>query len=139
MIKKILLFAMLSFFFINCNRTRSVNGIVISELLLIVSNNQNINYCKILKEAIMGNTASIKKLTLLDFDDSVGYDHSVVIVDLIDSIGEDKFIQSIGTISKEQKNKISSYLTAGLEYGNNPNLRGRTVNEAFPKIYCFLN
>jgi hypothetical protein len=134
-----LLFLMLSVCFISCNRHKSVNGIVVSELLSIASNELQINYCKLLKEATKGNVFSIKQLSLLDFYDGVGYDHSLVIVDLIDFIGEDKFIQSLGTINEEQKNKIKSYLMVGLEYGNNPNLQKKTVKEAFPKIYVFLN
>jgi len=138
-LNKLLLLVMLSVCFVNCNRHKSINGIVVSELLLIASNKQHINYCKLLEEATKGNVSSIKQITLLDFYDGVGYDHSVVIVNLINLIGEDKFIQSLGTINEEQKNKIGSYLMAGLEYGDNPNLQGKAVKEAFPKIHNFLN
>jgi hypothetical protein len=100
---KLLLFVILSVCFVNCSRQKEVNGIVVSELLLIVSKEQNINYCKLLNEAIKGNVSSINKLALLEFYDGVAYDHSAVIVDLINLIGEDKFIQSIKTTSKEQK------------------------------------
>lgn len=136
---KLLLFIMLSACLVNCSRNKVVNGIVVSELLLSVSKEQHVNYCKLLKEATTNDANSIKRLTLLDFYDGVSYDHSAVIVDLIYLIGEDKFIQSLGIINEEQKNKISSYLMAGLEYGNNPNLQGKTVKEAFPKVYIFLN
>ena len=92
-----------------------------------------------LNKAIAKDANSIKQLTLLDFGDAAGYDHGTVIVDLIDLIGEEKFIQSLGAINEKQKNKLNSYLIVGIEYGNNPNLQGKTVKEAFPKIYDFLN
>jgi len=135
-----LAFIALWIYFVSDTGHRYVNGIYVSELLRIVSNEKhNKNYCKLLEEATKGNVSSIKQITLLDFYDGVGYDHSVVIVNLISLIGEDKFIQSLGTINEEQKNKIGSYLMAGLEYGNNPNLQGKAVKEAFPKIHNFLN
>ena len=119
---------------------RYVNGIYVSKLLRISSNRKyTANYCELLNKAIAKDANSIKQLTLLDFGDAASYDHGTVIVDLIDLIGEEKFIQSLGTINEKQKNKLSSYLIVGIEYGNNPNLQGKTVKEAFPKIYDFLN
>ena len=135
---KLLLFVILSMCFINCNRYKVINGIVVSELLLSVSKEQHINYCKLLSEAAKGNVNSIKQLALLKFYDAVGYDHSSVIVDLIEVIGEDKFIQSLTPINKEQKQIIKDYIETGLEYGNNSNLQDQTFKEAFPKIYIFL-
>ncbi|MDR1679613.1 MAG: hypothetical protein LBR81_07540 [Prevotellaceae bacterium] len=53
-------------------------------------------------------------------------------------MGEDKFIYSLGTISKEQKRQIEEYISIGLEYGNNPNFQNKTIQEVFPKIYTSL-
>lgn len=122
-----------------CCGRKVINDIEVSELLLIASKEQNIDYCKLLNESIKGNDSSIRQLALLKIYDGAGYDHGAVVVDLIDLIGEEKFMQSLGTINEKQKNKISSYLMVGLEYGDNPNLRGKTVKEIFPKIYDFLN
>ena len=83
---------------------RYVNGIYVSELLRISSNRKyTANYCELLNKAIAKDANSIKQLTLLDFGDAAGYDHGTVIVDLIDLIGEEKFIQSLGTINEKQK------------------------------------
>jgi hypothetical protein len=135
-----LVFLALWIYLVSDTGNRYVNKIYVSELLITVSKEKhNINYCKLLKEATKGNVSSVKQLTLLDFYDGVGYDHGAVIVDLINLIGEDKFIQSLGTLNEEQKSRIISYLMAGLEYGNNPNLQGKTLKEAFYEIYVFLN
>ena len=121
-----------------CCGSKVINGIEVSELLLIASKEQNIDYCKLLNEAIEGNNSSIRKLALLKFYDGAGYDHGAVVVDLIELIGEDKFIYSLTTINDEQKKWIKGYIEVGLEYGNNPNLQSQTFKEAFPKIYDFL-
>lgn len=124
--------------FINCNRHKTINGIYISELLLLKSKELHINYCKLLDEATKGNNTSIKQLSLLEFYDGVGYDHGAVIVDMIEIIGEDKFIQSITTISDQEKYLIKGYIEVGLEYGNNPKLEHQMFKNAFPKIYNFI-
>ncbi len=134
----ILLLVMFLVCFADCSRNKSVNGVVVSEQLITVSKEQHIKYCKLLKKAMNGDTDYIKQLSLLEFYDGVGYDHGSVIVDLIEVVGEDKFIQALSAINKEQKQTIESYVEAGLEYGNNPNVQGKTLNEAFPKIYTFL-
>jgi hypothetical protein len=138
----LLLYAVLVYSAYNSDKPKYVNGIYVSGLVIIHSREQHkINYCKLLKKATINDANSIKQLTLLDFSfgGASGYAHGAVIVDLIEIIGEDKFIESIMTISKEQKQVVKGYIEAGLEYGNNPNLQTQTLKETFPKIYVFLN
>ena len=124
--------------FVSCSRHEVVNGIVVSELLISASEKQNVNYSKLLRKATKGDVKSIKQLTLLSFYDASGYDHGSVIVDLIEIIGEDKFIQSLSQINYEQKQNVKAYIEVGLEYGNNQNIQTKTIEEAYPKIYTFL-
>ncbi len=147
-VKRILLFFALSvclvffslwIYLVSDTGDRYVNGIYVSELLLIVSQEQNIDYCKLLNKAIEGNDSSIKQLALLKIYDGAGYDHSAVVIDLVKLIGEDKFIYSLTSINDEQKKWIKKNIEVGLEYGNNPKLQTQTFKEAFPKIYEFLN
>lgn len=138
-ILKLLLY-IISFMCFACSDGRKViNGIEVSELLLSASEEQNIDYCKLLNESTEGNDGSIRKLVLLKFYDAAGYDHGAVLVDLIELIGEDKFIYSLTTTNCEEKKRIIGYIEVGLEYGNNANLQKQTFREAFPKIYKFLN
>jgi cell division protein FtsL len=138
----LLLYAVFVYFAYYSDKPKYVNGIYVSTTAIIYSRERlNINYCKLLKKATTNDVNSIKQLALLDFSSGVasGYDHGVVIVDLIKLIGEDKFIQSLTTITNEQKRNVKSYIEAGLEYGNNPNLQSKTFKKAFPKTYDFLN
>jgi uncharacterized protein (TIGR02145 family) len=116
-----------------------VNGIYVSEDLLIVSEKNNINYCKLLKKAIKKDTTSIKALTLLEFWNGISYDHGGVIVDLIGIIGEDNFLQSLATINNREKMKVNSYLMVGLLYNYDSKFNGKTLEDAFPKIHKFLD
>ena len=121
------------------NQCTSVADIEVSELLLISSNKQDYNYCGLLKKAVKEDENSIKKLSLLQFYDAVGYDHGSVIVDLILLIGEAKYLDAINDITPKEKSTIMGYIDVGLEYGNNPAVKDQTLKTAFPELYAFLN
>ena len=120
---------------------KDVDGIYVEEELRIVTDrNHGFSYCKLLKKAIDGNQEDIKKLMLLDFSGSgeAGYDHGDVLVKLIDRLGEEKIISSLGSqLTKEEKNEIEAYIVVGLEYGSNPH-HGQNPEEAFPLLYEYL-
>ena len=122
-----------------CNRSKVIKGIQVSELLLVVANEQNADYCKLLRKAVEGDIPSIRQLTLLDISDGAAYDHGAVIVDLIEQVGEETFIQSLDSISTAQIEQIKSYIEAGLEYGNHPEWDSRMFEDVFPKTYALLN
>lgn len=137
--KIILISSIIVFLCCACWGHKEINGIEVSELLLVVSEEQNIDYCKLLNEATKGNESSIKEIALLDFSDGAAYDHGAVLVDLIEKIGEEKFVQSIKTINDREKKWIKGFLEVGIEYGGNVNMPGQTLKDVFPKIYDFLN
>ena len=120
---------------------KDVDGIYVEEELRIVTDrNHGFSYCKLLKKAIDGNQEDIKKLMLLDFSGSgaAGYDHGNVLVKLIDRLGEEKIISSLGNqLTEEEKEGIESYISVGLEYGSNPH-HGQNPEEAFPLLYEYL-
>ena len=119
---------------------KDVKGIYVQEELRIVADDYHgINYCRLLKKAIDGNQEDIKKLMLLDFGGAgaAGYDHGDVVVKLIDRLGEETIISSLGKLTKEEKETIKSYIRVGLEYGNNPH-QGQTLEVAFPRLNQYL-
>lgn len=120
---------------------KDVKGIYVEEELRIATDNHHgISYCKLLKKAIEGNQEDIRKLMLLDFSGSgaASYDHGDVIVKLIDRLGEDTIISSLGNqLTKKEKGSIEAYISVGLEYGNNPH-HGQTLESVFPLINQYL-
>lgn len=123
----------------SCKNKCSVDNIEVSELLSTVAKEKSINYCRLLREAITGDRNAINKLSLLEFNNAVGYDHGEVIVNLITTIGESAYIKAISTVNRDQKNLINSYIDVGLEYGNNPLVKRKDCKSAFPDLYIFLN
>jgi hypothetical protein len=120
---------------------KDVDGIYVEEELRIATDDYyGISYCKLLKKAIDGNQEDIKKIMLLDFSGAgaAGYDHGDVLVKLIDRLGEETIISSLGNqLTKKEKREIESYIAVGLEYGNNPH-QGKNPDEAFPFLYEYL-
>ena len=120
---------------------KDVDGIYVEEELRIATDNHHgISYCKLLKKAINGNQEDIKKLILLDFSGAgaAGYDHGDVLVKLIDRLGEETIISSLGSqLTEEEKGGIEAYIAVGLEYGSNPH-QGQPPEEAFPLLYDYL-
>jgi hypothetical protein len=115
-----------------------VNGVRVSAVLLDLVE-YKLNYCKLLRKATGNDAESIRAFTLLELGGGeTSYEHGRVIVELIGIIGEDRFLQSLATINNMEKNKVSSYLRVGLEYGKTE-LQGKPLKEVFPKIYKFLD
>lgn len=122
----------------SCSNKCIVDNIEVSELLSTVAKEKSIDYCEILRTALAGDKNAIKKLSLLEFNDAVGYDHGAVIVDLIIELGETEYIKSISAISEEQKNLINTYVDVGLSYGNNSLIKEKDFKSTFPDLYIFL-
>ncbi len=120
---------------------KDVKGIYVEEELRIVTDDYHgISYCKLLNKAMEGNQEDIRKLMLLDFSaaGAASYDHGDVIVKLIDRLGEDTIISSLGNqLTKKEKGSIEAYISVGLEYGNNPH-HGQTLESVFPLINQYL-
>ena len=138
-IKKIITLSLLLLIFTSCqNGCNKVKEIEVSSLLINYSKNKNINYCNILSSAIKGNDKSIIKLVKLEIFDAAGYDHGIVIVDLITYIGEDKFINSLPhKLNDKEKGLLAGYLKVGIEY--NDKLTQKKLNLVFPKVYDFIS
>lgn len=129
---------LLLLFMNSCSNKCMVNDIEVSELLSTVAKEKSIDYCRLLKIALEGDEDSIKRLSLLQFNDAVGYDHGAVIVNLVLHIGEEKYLKSILTINREEKYLIESYLDIGLVYGNNLTTKNKDLKKVFPDICKFL-
>jgi hypothetical protein len=123
---------------ISCEKKCNINGIEISPLLISNAEEQRVNYCELVEKSFNNDAQAIKQLTLINFENSVGYEHGEVVVGLVSQIGEQQFLNALHGVNKSEKNKIASYLDVGLQYGNF-NLNGQNVKEAFPKVYSFLN
>jgi len=116
-----------------------VDGISVSELLNIYAlENCDVDYVDLLSDAVDEENDAVRKLTLLDIQTEAFYDHGCVVVDLIDEIGEDAFINALGNLTWEEKKKVCDCILTGLEYGSGKH-QNQKLEEAFPKITLYFS
>lgn len=125
---KIILFVIL-FVFISCKNNCEINGIEISELLKISTNKP---YCELVEKAINKDEQSLKEISELRILDGAGYEHGYVLIQIIEKIGEKKYVEIIKDFSTKEKETIYSYLRVGLEYGGNKLYKNRSVEDILP-------
>lgn len=119
-------------FMFSCQRECIIDNITVSENLIINSN----GYCELISDALNGDKKSIEKICLMEFHGSVGYDHGYVLVNLINKIGTEQFMNSLKDLDYNQKQILKSYIDIGLIYEPNKNDKLNEID--FNKINLFL-
>lgn len=133
MIRIILVLSIGIFALVSCNSNHCKNdaNIEVSELLYIHTSDRDIEYCKLLKGAISNNNSDLMKLLKLEILDGAAYDHGIVLYELVDYLGESKFIELTVNLTAKDRKAVLSYLRAGVEYDSK---NETPFNEKFPMI-----
>ena len=133
---------LITFFFlmISCKEEcKDLIGNEINEMLIINADKNQINYCSLYTKAKEGNIEAIRKISLLNFEDSSGYEHGIILIDLIEYTGEKKYISALSTITIEEKRRLFAYLDVGLQYTDNTKFKEKEVKNVFPTLSVFLS
>lgn len=117
------LLLLLSFSFVSCislcEDGEYVGTIYISPVLQVQTHDKSFfsDYGSLLENAIDGTADDLKSFCLMDFGGEGSYDHGGVLICLIDSIGEKKFLEAVKLMNQDEKNHLKAYLSVGMEYG----------------------
>lgn len=139
--KQLLLCLSLFLLTMSCEpRTEKAEGVFINkeqfEMMPVLY--PHIDYVNVVKRASEGSEKDIYLLCSLQFDGAYGYDHGSVLVDIIDILGEDKCVDMMKDINKQQAEYFDGYLNVGLlyghKYGNKPFDHDYEIKDIFPKI-----
>lgn len=122
----------------SCNSKCSVGNIEVPENIVISSEEKGVNYCELLEKSLQKEKSSTIKLSLLDFDNSLGYEHGSILVDLIRIIGEDEYIILLGKRTSIEKKKVEAYIEVGLMYHYDDEVKEKSIDKFFPKLNAFL-
>ena len=99
--------------------SRNIDGIDIDYMLIYdAEKEQNTDYCELVRKSLKKDLSSIKQLALLDYDGGYFYEHGMILLDIVDRIGENVFIESLKDISLKQKEKVLECMYAGIELRN---------------------
>ena len=99
-----------------CSEGRNVRGIAVSQEMIDGGDMNGFNYYLLYKNALDGDTSSIKDYsTIENFDGGYIYVHGVYLIRLIDRIGDSLFLKSIEGTDNNQRSKISLYIEAAMD------------------------
>ena len=90
--------------------------IPISDTLEISLRNRYSKYVSLLNKALERDTSALKEFLKIDnIYDAAGYDHGWVLIELMKKIGDEKFSNSMATLTVQQKNNIKEYFEVGMQ------------------------
>ncbi len=125
---------------------KNIDGIHIEDIIIYEADTKyGVDYGDLVEKSLQKDLSSIKKLSLLEYNDGYSYEHGLILIEIVDRIGEDIFIKSIEDISAKQKKRVLSYIIAGVDLRNSEKMdfKKRAENYAedyYPKIYnCLAN
>jgi hypothetical protein len=130
--------AFLAFLILQSCYTRTVDGIILPDTVTNWDDEHSKLYSKLLRQSIRGDEKSIKQLSLLSTDGAVSYDHGVVLIKLIDKLGEANYLSAIRGMSVKEKALLKAYLDAGFTYGDYGK-SGVSLKDVYPNLEIALS
>ena len=95
---------------------------------------KNRSYCDLVNDSFSGDKSAIKDLSTLQLYDFASYQHGGVILQLIEKMGEQDYVESLVGLNQEEKVILKNSLKAGLEFTESINLKGKNLEELFPIV-----
>lgn len=131
------------FLLYGCSYEKSVQGIRVPSVIFSSLQNhrikKDVDYCKLLDNSLRKDSASLNKFVTLEcFDGEAGYCHGTIIVEVIERIGEDCFINSTHRLPINKRKEILSYIDVGIAYRYDY-VDSRTTKDVFPKVFSVLS
>ena len=94
-------------------------------------------YVATLQRAESGDVNSIIALMQFHADAAGGLGHGIVLIELLDLVGEARFCEAIAQLSPPEKQSLALYLDAGIAYSSKPSLE-QPLHERFPAVHAAL-
>ena len=134
---KLCLFIIAIFLLASCatNDLDDCVGFQISEHLFSDININGYSYYYIAEKAVCNEDLYfISLLSKVSVSDGATYEHGAILIEAIDHISEEKYLEIFSCLTKnEQTDIMNYYLPAGLDFTENPRYkRTEWVSEAFP-------
>lgn len=99
------------------------------------ANNQVDDFCNLLTKSLGGDSLSIINFTKLEFQNGFFAEQGSLLIDIIDNIGTERFVEIIENLDSIEKYYIKSCIDHGLQYNSNPKYYLIRMNKSLPYIY----
>jgi len=97
----------------------------------------NKRFADLIKRTLSRDSAALIELINFNCGGAAGcYDLGSVITQIVNRIGEYKFLKMVSQFSNQQKLQIRNFIVVGLEYGYrlNVDMENKTIDKQFPEI-----
>jgi len=137
-IKKFLIFSFI-FLLISCS-VKEYDGIQIPYSIHIRTDFLDRKVRNVIKSALQDDPNAFKEFISLSdkVDGESAYDLGYVLTQIINRIGEDKFIELTKNLTTDDKQLLKSFVRVGLEYGDN-DYDGKMDNASIENTYKKIN
>lgn len=132
------LFVLLALYSCNSDNCSKNLGFKLDYHLFDDINVNNKSYCQLVNDALEGNKEAILDLSKVNVSDFASYQHGAVLIEVIDKITLDKYLEIVSTVSDKDKRKLYHTIWAGFEFTTNPKFVNKKIDIAFPKIIELL-
>jgi hypothetical protein len=138
-----LLFALTKYIVRLDDSSKYIDGIYVGYEAISSGWKQDMDFQKQLEQALKGDSVSIRKIALLEDTLSASSFMLIgnVVLALIEYVGEEKFIHTLGTLDEKEKRVLLDNLLGGMQWINyidsksTSQFKCKTFREAFPKMY----
>jgi hypothetical protein len=102
-----------------------------------------LSYCLAVETALVGDTATIKALSVCDrFDGIASYQHGAVLIEIVHTLGEDRFLHALDDLTPRQCSILAASMTAGLDYADSLRFvrgcRDKRLECVYPKVHAYV-
>lgn len=116
---------------INCSKEI---GVQLDHHLFAHINIDDNSYCDIAINAMKGDQQAIASLSKIDVHDGASYQHGAVLIEVIDKISEEKYLQVVNSFDKKEKMLIFYSVWAGLDFTSNTKYKRKRIEVVFPEL-----
>lgn len=93
--------------------------IYVSPTLYEAAQNKDCNYCELVECSLNNSTRCILNISKINnINNAAGYEHGEVMLQLIDSLGQDYYINVIENLNRDERRNLLGYLSVGLQYNS---------------------
>ena len=120
---------------IACNQKPAVP---ISNTLEIALDSNLTNYVELLNSSFKGDTLSLSEFLKIDYIyGAASYDHGEIVLQVLEKLGDEKFNNTVLTLSNKQQTNLKMYILTGMD--RNDSLFNASLSEKFKKTFLALD
>lgn len=124
-----------------CNKTcKHAAGVELDEHLFSDVVIDGRPYCATVNAALLGDSSAIKELSVYArFDGVAAYQHGAVLIEIVNTIHEDRYLKVLGDLSPYESTSLANSLEAGIDYADTLRTTSGCTKRSLECIYPLVH